>query len=721
MIFLSIFILIFCFTFGLVNAASLCPFPSCKSINYGSACDIYCFTTPNGEFPQRYHSNQISVAYINEIIIFDLKQVEHIPDDALNGLYITHLKLDSIKLLRQNSFRNSIIYNLSINSAAFFHFENTSLSHLSNSTTGLVLKNVNYQIIMQSVVEISRLKQLTELKLISNGFPYLTSNTLLLRSLTNLASLYILDQPILNNNLTINSLIKLKSLNVNRCGLSAIDLNQFYNLRELILLDLSSNLIRRISQNWLRNSTQLNFLMLSENFLSQVPSIFQFTRLKFLDLRSQNDQLVQLRNFAFERKQLNENSNLIINMSHNAINLYENKAFCNSYLSSTNPISKHGLYLYLDNLNFIPNKCMFKQMSNGKNSTLIFTNIEYNCVMKKFASENEVHIYDKRSSTCPQAAENGLIDDCTSDEMLLKYSCSSNGQLRQSVWYGGVSSQHSYTKKYEQCLLRSYKVCLRTLSMTIYCMGEVISRTTNLLSEIRIVFTNLLTGQKYMFIANKTRLPLSFENGQCNSVYQSSVKWLEIFAPQPKNNNNTRLIIDYVEGLSIMIDRIGAYFILVVRARARTLINSGGILSKGCSSVPLIPSGKIPKVEFINRQRVIKKRRSVSDECSMQCEYFIGLGLKNYEVINRNSLMSMCMFDCALNRTLIEFTRRLLQAAQDSHDLDVRLSLNYMDNVEWNETNVPILKNNAHSFSLIKSICNKKQFYFLSLIILSFF
>ena len=155
---------------------------------------------------------------------------------------------------------------------------------------------------------------------------------------------------------------------------------------------------------------------MSNNFLSDVPSILNLSSLKFLDLSNQNGNLTSLADYSFDRTKFNA-FNLTVNLKSNLVKNFSNKTFCSKY---SNLHSIENIQVTSESFN-AADKCIFKQLSQKKISNEVTISIQHeqNFNYSKICGCNSKVFYDSVMIKLDEACDPSVIncscfflDDC---------------------------------------------------------------------------------------------------------------------------------------------------------------------------------------------------------------------------------------------------------------------------------------------------------------------
>jgi Leucine-rich repeat (LRR) protein len=235
-----------------------------------------------------------------------------------------------------------------------------------------LVQNVSYLSLTSNQIEhfhpdfFNSLPNLVSLELTNNSFKDLDSLLDALRPIKSSLKELKLDGNLIEKLNQFPDFDNLELLDLSNNKLETLDPFTFNRLKSLSFLNLESNQIRRISDDFVSNrTTKLVTLSLKNNFLTTVPSIFNFPKLKFLDLANQNGQMNLLPDFAFDRYTKNDSvismNALSISLESNEITRFGNRALCSRH-HNTSEI--HNLMLSMASMRNI-NKCMLTQLKSS--------------------------------------------------------------------------------------------------------------------------------------------------------------------------------------------------------------------------------------------------------------------------------------------------------------------------------------------------------------------
>ena len=404
------------------TAIEPCIFETCKCYEAVSnrSMEIKCVNENMSEATPNYFPKRANVTVrlnISELRIekYDFAQI---PDDAFQGLSIERLWLynNNLKTLTRNALRGIVnLENLAIGRYSNFEgLEAGAFDPIAKTLTVLSLSNLwmDDEKFIAASIEIRKLEKISWLIFDGNRitrigpdhFKDLTS----LRSFSiNFNQLLEIDTTAFSRNSSLSSFEAssnnltnpkqvfdaLKHAGLSRFGSIDLSRNQIKSLAfnsslsTLSYLYLSYNLIESVdnrslsglydvgyvdlSNNKINSMGEAEFLkmvflklVLSGNYLTEVPSILKYPRIGGIDLSWQNGQLKSIRDNAFERKSAYNSIEVFLN--GNDIEVFGTQAFCakSSVPSFISPIT-----LSYNTMKAIP-KCVLKQLSLKPTSDL---------------------------------------------------------------------------------------------------------------------------------------------------------------------------------------------------------------------------------------------------------------------------------------------------------------------------------------------------------------
>jgi hypothetical protein len=317
------------------------------------------------EIPTRFPSIPHNTNLINLIDISD-NQIESIPDGSFDGfkLEILDLSTNQINSLFDNSFYNvNDLKQLNLASNNLQEINSYAFNPLKHSLSELFLNLNKLSSSDNTIAAFSRLHHLEHLDISNNELEILPK----INHLHKLKILFIKDNLIeeMFAECFPSSIVEL-ALAGNR--IKGIEETWFVNLKNIKILDLSRNQISFIDKNSFKNLQNLKTLILNKNDLHDIPSssLVKLVHLTHLDLSFQNQAIVKIKNYAFDRENAEVKYENII-LTGNQIEEISNLAFC-SALNSTNRHIEIEKNLELKrNKLFNTNPCILKQLNSKKN------------------------------------------------------------------------------------------------------------------------------------------------------------------------------------------------------------------------------------------------------------------------------------------------------------------------------------------------------------------
>lgn len=237
-----------------------------------------------------------------------------------------------------------------------------------------------------------RFEKLTELYLSNNKIESVTKS-----QLENAPALETID---LSDNyikqIEFPVLLNLTKINLNSNLIKILNSTSFSSVTNLAKIQLAQNLITIVRSNTFSKNKELTELILDENYLSKFPNISTLYKLEYFSLKSQNGKLINIPDFAFERKLLKNDttSELTIDLYDNAIKKVGDKAFCNRFSSF---LAAQKVTLRLMGPKKI-HRCKLPQFKS--NSVIISTKYKADCFLQAYGAKYNVQFESENPSNC---------------------------------------------------------------------------------------------------------------------------------------------------------------------------------------------------------------------------------------------------------------------------------------------------------------------------------